>query len=98
MKKQNEGGELLRTATRCKSASHPTLGARVSERRNALAYKRQFRREGKKGLRRQIQHGPFLRLPRPDFQLFSDLNNRQKTLTHHKNQPITISLDGNGMI
>jgi hypothetical protein len=29
-------------------ALHPTLGARFSEQRSALAYKRQFRREGKK--------------------------------------------------
>jgi Arc/MetJ-type ribon-helix-helix transcriptional regulator len=35
--------------------------------------------------------------PRPDFQLLQTAANRPKTLTHRENQPITISLDGNGM-
>jgi len=32
-----------------------------------------------------------------DFRLLQTAANRPKTLTHRKNQPITISLDGNGM-
>jgi hypothetical protein len=34
---------------------------------------------------------------RRDFQLLQTNANPQKTLTHRKNQPTTISLDGNGM-
>jgi Arc/MetJ-type ribon-helix-helix transcriptional regulator len=97
MKKQNEGGELLRTATRWQTVSHPTLGVRVSERRNALAYKRQLRREEKRTAM-TTSAGAVPEAQHPHFQRLRTAVNQQKILTHCKNQPITISSDGKGMV
>ncbi|MEA3126615.1 MAG: hypothetical protein QOD67_3634 [Caballeronia sp.] len=88
---------MLRTATRWQTVSHPTLGVRVSERRNALAYKRQLRREEK----RTAMTPAAWAVPDaqcPHFQRLRTAVNRQKTLTHRKNQPITIPLDGDRMV
>jgi hypothetical protein len=89
MKKQNEGGGLLRTATRWQTVSHPTLGVRVSERRNALAYKRRLRREEKRtamttsaGAVPEAQH-PHFSAPANRGELAKNLDAPQKPAYNH---------------